>query len=36
MLTEDGSLNRDLLEKTVKLAVGFLDNLIDIASIRFP
>jgi len=36
MLTEDGSLNRDLLEKTVKLAVRFLDNLIDIAEYPLP
>jgi len=36
MIAEDGSLNRGLLEKTVKLAVRFLDNLVDIAEYPLP
>lgn len=34
MMTEDGRLNRELLENTVGTAVRFLDNLIDVA--RYP
>jgi len=36
MMTGDGSLNRELLDSTVGIALRFLDNLIDVAQYPLP
>ncbi|MCL5057484.1 MAG: ribonucleoside reductase class II [Actinobacteria bacterium] len=36
MMTEDGGLNRELLDSTVGIALRFLDNLIDVAQYPLP